>query len=376
MVSAEVAVADAAAQAQKKPAEDDKDLPELELRTYTPQRVLGKGSFGTVYQAKVNETGETVALKSIRMEAMSKRSFKQMNGEKEREVQILKELKDHPNIVCLKGAFLSGVGTAEAKLNLVLEFLSDTLHRVLKHYNTLGKSMDAYYVKLYEYQLLRGLAFAHGKGLVHCDIKPQNLLLDGATHTVKICDFGTAKRMTLNHSSSAYACSRYYRAPELILGSMNYSTAVDLWSAGCVFAEMLIGQPLFTGMDGIDQLVQIVKVIGTPTPADLKAMNPNYPSYEFTPKVEAHPWDKVCRGYAPREATELLDSLLRYSPNGRIPPLHGLLHRYFDDLRVDQRAEHRNLFDFMPEELDWCTASQREKLVPRWVSAKRAKVEQ
>lgn len=351
------------------------DAPELQLRTYTPTRILGKGSFGTVYQARVEETREVVAIKSIRMTVMTSRTFKQMNGDKEREVQILKELDGHPNIVSMKGAFLSGVGTSEPKLNLVLEFLSDTLHRVLKHYSVMKKSMDQYHAKLYQYQIMRGIAYFHGKGIVHCDIKPQNLLLDGGSQTLKICDFGTAKRMALGHTSNAYACSRYYRAPELILGSTSYSTAVDLWSAGCVFAEMLIGQPLFTGSDGIDQLVQIVKVLGTPSFADLQAMNPNYPKYEFTPPVPAHPWDVVCKGFAPPDATDLLDQLLRYSPASRIAPLHALLHRFFDGLRVDSRGEHRSLFEFLPEELVWCTQQQKDKLIPRWMGAnKRARV--
>merc|ERR1719394_1931958 len=125
--------------------------------------------------------------------------------------------------------------------------------------------MDQYYIQLYQYQLLRGLAFANGKGIVHIDIKPQNLLLDGGSHTLKICDWGTARRMAFGRHAAAYACSRYYRAPELILGATNYTTAVDLWSAGCVLAEMLLMQPLFTGADGINQLVEIIKVIGTPT---------------------------------------------------------------------------------------------------------------
>jgi len=335
------------------------DLPELESRTYTAQRILGKGSFGVVYQAQVIETGEIVAIKSIRMQ------------EKDREVQILKELDGHPNIVSLRGAFLSTqAGDAEPRLNLVLEFLSDTLHRVIKHYNQLHKVMEQYYVKLYTYQLIRGLGFIHGRGIVHCDIKPQNLLLDGRSQTLKLCDFGTAKRMVFGEQNRPYVCSRYYRAPELILGSTSYTTSVDLWSAGCVFAEMLLGQPLFTGKDGINQLVEIIKVLGTPTPQELRAMNPNYPEYEFTPRIAAHPWEKVFRGWTSREANEVADLMLRYDPASRLPPLHVLMHRFFDALRIEEKAAHAALFDFRPDEFWWVTPRDRERLLPRWASVK------
>eukprot|EP00913_Durusdinium_trenchii_P036058 g33740.t1 len=217
-----------AAVSRKRKADPD-EPPELQTRTYTAQRVLGKGSFGVVYQAQVLETGETVAIKSIKMQ------------EKDREVQILKELHGHPNIVCLHGAFLSDEGTAGSGTRLNL---------VIKHYSQLdGKKIEPYYIKLYQFQLMRGLAFIHGRGIVHCDLKPQNLLLDGKSHTLKICDFGTAKRMIFGEQQRSYMVSRYYRAPELILGATSYTTGVDLWSAGCVFAELILGQPLFTGKE-------------------------------------------------------------------------------------------------------------------------------
>lgn len=351
------------------------ELPSLELRTYQPQRILGQGSFGRVYQAKVLETGDTVAIKSIQVVGLSEITWRhhdgKLDGNKDREVQILKELNGHPNIVCLKGAFLSGVGTKYANLNLVMEFMSDTLQRVVKHYNQLNKRMEQYYVKLYQYQLLRGLAWMHTKCIMHVDIKPQNLLLDGGTHALKICDFGTAKRVNLGMTQAiAYACSRYYRAPELILGMMEYTTSVDIWSAGCVFAELMLGQPLFTGLDGIDHFVEMVKVLGTPSTQELQAMNPNYPAYDFGPGLAPITWDKVLRGLASRDAIELAAGLVTWDPAARILPLHAMGYRFFDALRSDERPEHRSLFTFQEGELDWFTVRERERLVPRWMSTK------
>jgi len=360
------------------------DLPELQVWTYKPLRILGKGSFGEVFQARIEETGEIVAIKSVRTKWLGPINWKQMNGEPDREVQVLKELRDHPNVVNLRGAFLTQTGRGGNKdphLNLVLEFLSDTLHRVLKHYSQLdggrdgGRRMDHYYVKLYQFQLVKGLAFVHGHGIVHCDIKPQNLLLDGKTQTLKICDFGTAKRLLYDKTYTSYVCSRYYRAPELILGATGYTTAVDLWSAGCVLGEMLLGQPLFTGMDGINQLTEIIKVIGTPSPQDLRAMNPNWPEYQFTPRVEPHPWEKVYRGWATDEAIELTEHMLVFNPAARLPPLQILMHRFFDSLRTDTRAEHRKLFEFRADELWWCTEGEKERLIPRWCQPKEVKSE-
>ncbi len=90
----------------------------------------------------------------------------------------------------------------------------------------------------------------------------------------------------------SYICSRYYRAPELIFGSTNYTTSIDIWSEGCVAAELLLGHPLFPGDSGVDQLVEIIKVLGTPTREEIRAMNPNYTEFKF-PQIKAHPWNKV-----------------------------------------------------------------------------------
>jgi glycogen synthase kinase 3 beta len=130
-------------------------------------------------------------------------------------------------------------------------------------------------VKLYMYQLLRSLAYIHSVGICHRDIKPQNLLLNPTTGILKLCDFGSAKILVSGEPNVSYICSRYYRAPELIFGATNYTTNIDIWSTGCVMAELMLGQPLFPGESGIDQLVEIIKVLGTPTREQIRTMNPN-----------------------------------------------------------------------------------------------------
>lgn len=353
---------------------DTTELPELESRTYSVQRILGKGSFGTVFQALIVETGELVAVKSIKPQVLPSGEVRFTADGPDREVQILKELNGHPNIVPLLGAFLTGEEhKTTLKLNLVFEFVSDTLHRIIKHYNKLydsGPRMDAHYVRVYGYGLMRGLAYMHGKGIAHCDIKPQNLLVNGTSHTLKICDFGTAKRLAFGQRRALYVCSRYFRAPEVILGSTSYTTSIDLWAAGCVFAEMILGQPLFTGRDGVDQLVEIIKVLGTPSPQELRAMNPNYPEYKFNPKVNPHSWDEVLRNWPPREASDLISRLVTYDPSARLPPLVALRHHYFNQLRTQEKEEHRPLFTFMEDELLWCTEKDRQKLTPAWCRSK------
>lgn len=111
----------------------------------------------------------------------------------------------------------------------------------------------------------------------------------------------------------SYICSRYYRAPELIFGATNYTTAIDVWSLGCVFAELLLGVPLFPGESGVDQLVEIIKVLGTPRRDEIEAMNPSYTEFKF-PQIKAHPWDKVFRSRTPPDAIDLVSKMLAYDP--------------------------------------------------------------
>eukprot|EP00916_Digyalum_oweni_P014265 GHVL01023427.1.p1 GENE.GHVL01023427.1~~GHVL01023427.1.p1 ORF type:complete len:380 (-),score=29.10 GHVL01023427.1:61-1200(-) len=315
--------------------------------TYQADRVIGNGSFGIVYQAQIVETQETVAIKKVYQDKRYKN----------RELQIMKELR-HPNVVRLRHAFYtSGDKNDDIFLNVVMEFLSETVYRAVKHYAKMKQTMPLIFVKLYTYQMCRSLGYIHAAGICHRDIKPQNLLVDGKSHVLKICDFGSAKRLVPGEPNVAYICSRYYRAPELIFGATDYTTAIDIWSMGCVVAEMVLGQPLFPGDSGVDQLVEILKLLGTPTREELVAMNPNHMDFKF-PSVRPHPWSKVFRSRTPPEVMDLVSKFLVYSPQERLKPLDALTHEFFAELRNPEtrlpngRPLPSSLFEFTKEELD------------------------
>lgn len=326
--------------------------------SYAPERIVGTGSFGVVFQAKCIETGETVAIKKVLQDKRYKN----------REMQIMLHL-DHPNVVALKHCFYSTKGKDEVYLNLVLEYVPETVYRVGKHYSDMAQKMPLIFVKLYTYQICRSLAYIHGAfGVCHRDIKPQNLLVNPHTHQLKLCDFGSAKVLVNGEANIAYICSRYYRAPELIFGATEYTTAIDMWSTGCVMAELLLGHPLFPGESGIDQLVEIIRVLGTPTREELKCMNPQNTDFKL-PQVKAHPWHKVFQKRLPPEAVDLVSRLLQYSPSLRCTALEACIHPFFDELR-DASTRLPNgrplppLFNFKPQELKGANPELLQRLIP------------
>ncbi|GLT33437.1 hypothetical protein SLA2020_080300 [Shorea laevis] len=275
---------------------------------------------------------------------------------KNRELQTMR-LLDHPNVVALKHCFFSTTEEDELYLNLVLEYVPQTVHRVIKHYNKLNQRMPLIYVKLHTYQIFRSLSYIHHCiGVCHRDIKPQNLLVNPHTHQVK------------GEPNISYICSRYYRAPELVFGATEYTTAIDIWSAGCVLGELLLGQPLFPGESGVDQLVEIIKVLGTPTQEEIKCMNPKYTEFKF-PQIKAHPWHKIFHKHMPPEAVDLVSRLLQYSPNLRCTALDALIHPFFDELR-DPNTRWPNgrflppLFNFKSHELKGVPVEILVKLIP------------
>lgn len=129
----------------------------------------------------------------------------------------------------------------------------------------------------------------------------------------------------------AYICSRYYRAPELVFEATEYTNAIDVWSMGCVMAELLLGNPLFPGESGVDQLIEIIKILGTPTKEQIKAMNPHHTSFKF-PQIKPHPWTKVFRNKVDSLAIDLVSKFLRYDPTSRLTAFECLTHPFFDEL--------------------------------------------
>lgn len=313
--------------------------------SYTDTKVIGNGSFGVVHQARLFENGELIAIKKV----LQDKRFKN------RELQIMRRL-DHCNIVKLKYFFYSsGDKKDEVYLNLVLEFIPETVYRVARQYSKAKQTIPTSYIKLYMYQLFRSLAYIHSLGICHRDIKPQNLLLDPETGVLKLCDFGSAKHLVNGEPNVSYICSRYYRAPELIFGATDYTTMIDVWSAGCVLAELLLGQPIFPGDSGVDQLVEIIKVLGTPTKEQIREMNRNYTEFRF-PQIKAHPWSKVFRARTPPEAVDLVSKLLEYTPSVRCTPLQACAHPFFNELRdpgtrLPTARDLPPLFNFTEHEL-------------------------
>jgi len=335
--------------------------PDADKWTFENERIIGNGSFGVVYQATVKGNGKEVAIKKV----LQDKRFKN------RELQIMKML-DHINVTTLHHYFYTeGEKADETYLNLVMDFVPGTVYSISRQYSKAKKQFPSLYMKLYTYQLCRSLAYIHSLGVCHRDIKPQNLLVHPETHMLKLCDFGSAKILVKGEPNVSYICSRYYRAPELIFGATDYTCCIDVWSAGCVLAELLLGVPLFPGESGVDQLVEIIKVLGTPTLDEIQSMNQNYTEYKF-PQVKPHPWPKVFRPRTSQDAIDLVSQFLRYAPQTRLKPLEGCTLPFFDELRQEglrlpnSGLQPPPLFDFKPQELFEHPQGIKQKLIPKW----------
>jgi len=299
------------------------------LDRYYKIEKLGEGTYGVVYKAKDNVTGQIVALKKIRLEAEDEG----VPSTAIREISLLKELP-HPNIVTLYN-----VVHEDNKLYLVFEYLDQDLK---KYMDMCGKNLHHMLVKSYLQQLIKGIAHCHSHRVLHRDLKPQNLLID-KKGVLKLADFGLARAFGVPVRTYTHeVVTLWYRAPEILLGGKQYSTPVDVWSIGCIFAEMVTRSPLFPGDSEIDQLFRIFRCLGTPN----EEMWPNvsqFPDYKTTfPQWSPVPLKTVVEGLD-ELGLDLLSKMLIYEPSKRISARDALRHPYFDDLNklTAQRAVQR-----------------------------------
>lgn len=379
--------------------------------------VVGQGSFGVVTAASVAGCKELVAVKSIRCEKRDRTSY--------RELSILKDTLQggkllfnvvpcdrglrvgctssefthfptlsHPNIVQLYGYHISdelaqdGLNR-ERYLHLMLSYMPSDLQRVRNKFFSSSfenvdekRSFPPLLAKLVVFQVARALAFLHSHHIVHRDVKPSNILLDEATGYVQLSDYGSAKEIHRNRSSvernTSYICSRFYRAPELLFGSMVYGPEIDVWSLGCVLGEAMKvyrcrsrrggGGALFQGCTTVDQMAALFKGLGTPTQEEMRSMNPHCsvamqlvaqkyrtvfpcegaPSTATEPvdvqtvfPIQRRTWEQLLHTTSfPPLATDLLQRLLCYDPRQRLTALEVVEHPFFDELfsSVGERA--------------------------------------
>jgi cyclin-dependent kinase len=211
------------------------------MERYQKLEKIGEGTYGVVFKAKDRVTNEILALKKIRLEAEDEG----IPSTAIREISLLKELQ-HPNIVRLYD-----VVHTERKLTLVFEYLDQDLKKYLDTYES---GLDLPVLQSFLYQLLHGVAFCHDHRVLHRDLKPQNLLINREGE-LKLADFGLARAFGIPVRSYTHeVVTLWYRAPDVLMGSRKYSTPVDIWSIGCIFAEMANGRPLFAGSSESDQL--------------------------------------------------------------------------------------------------------------------------
>uniref|UniRef100_H3G9A3 Cyclin-dependent kinase 2 homolog n=1 Tax=Phytophthora ramorum TaxID=164328 RepID=H3G9A3_PHYRM len=286
---------------------------------------IGEGTYGVVYKSLDLKTKKVVALKRIRLETEDDG----IPSTALREISACTSNTSYYS-VCRRGILLDCL-QEDGKLFLVFEFMDKDLKRHMEH--KLGK-LEPAQIKSFLYQLLKGLAFSHSRGIMHRDLKPQNLLVN-ATGELKIADFGLARAFSLPIKKYTHeVVTLWYRAPEILLGQEVYSPPVDIWSVGVIFAEMVSKKPLFPGDSEIDQLYRIFRrlaAFGTPNESTwpgvtkLRDYAPTFPKWRKKDMRELFP-------QLDEAGLNLLESMLHYDPSARISAKVALRHPYFDDV--------------------------------------------
>ncbi|KAF7257201.1 hypothetical protein EG68_05901 [Paragonimus skrjabini miyazakii] len=292
-------------------------------KRFSDLRYIGEGAYGMVVSAYDEKRKEKVAIKKIspfEHQTYCQRTY--------REIRILSRL-DHENIIQIYDIITAPKFEDMKDVYIVECFMETDLYRLLK---TQKLSND--HICYFLYQMLRGLKYIHSANVLHRDLKPCNILLNTMCD-LRICDFGLARVADPDFDQSGvlteYVATRWYRAPEIMLTSKIYTKAIDIWSIGCILAEMLSNRVLFPGKHYIDQLNLILEVLGSPCKSDLESIS-NYKArayleqLPFRPKV---PWSQLYP-YASVKALDLLDKLLCFIPSRRISVEDALAHPYLE----------------------------------------------
>ncbi|XTI84914.1 Pkinase-domain-containing protein, partial [Cenococcum geophilum] len=289
---------------------------------------LGEGTYATVFKGRNRQTGEFVALKEIHLDSEEGTPSTAI-----REISLMKELK-HENIVSLHDVIHT-----ENKLMLVFEYMDKDLKKYMDSRGDRGQ-LDPVTIKSFMYQLLRGIAFCHENRVLHRDLKPQNLLINNKGQ-LKLADFGLARAFGIPvNTFSNEVVTLWYRAPDVLLGSRTYNTSIDIWSAGCIMAEMYTGRPLFPGTTNEDQLQKIFRLMGTPSERSWPGIS-QFPEYKPNFHVFATQDLRLILPQVDQLGLNLLNSMLQLRPEMRISASAALNHPWFNDLpqRQQQHAQ-------------------------------------
>ncbi|XP_055789249.1 cyclin-dependent kinase 17-like isoform X1 [Salvelinus fontinalis] len=288
------------------------------LETYIKLDKLGEGTYATVFKGRSKLTDNLVALKEIRLEHEEGAPCTAI-----REVSLLKDLK-HANIVTLHDIIHT-----DKSLTLVFEYLDKDLKQYM---DDCGNILSMQNVKIFLFQILRGLSYCHKRKVLHRDLKPQNLLINERGE-LKLADFGLARAKSVpTKTYSNEVVTLWYRPPDVLLGSSEYSTQIDMWGVGCIFYEMAAGRPLFPGSTVEDELHLIFRLLGTPSEDSWPGISSmeEFKSYKF-PKYKTQP----LINHAPRldtDGIELLLCFLKYESKQRMSADESMRQPYFRSL--------------------------------------------
>lgn len=299
------------------------NLFEVSSKYVPPLRPIGRGAYGIVCAAVNSDTHEEVAIKKIA------NTFDNIIDAKRtlREIKLLRHM-DHENIIAIKDIIRPPQKDNFNDVYIVYELMDTDLHQIIRSNQPLNPDHCQYFL----YQLLRGLKYVHSANVLHRDLKPSNLLLNGNCD-LKIGDFGLARTTSETDFMTEYVVTRWYRAPELLLNCSEYTSAIDVWSVGCIFAEIMTREPLFPGKDYVHQLRLITELIGSPDDSSLGFLRsenarkylrqlPQFGKQNLSakfPSMSAEPLD-------------LLEKMLVFDPVKRITVDEALCHPYLSSL--------------------------------------------